>query len=415
MRYTLDTSYSTGRVYSNGDRTVLMTNNIYPVRGIKPLEKNKKLYWEVKCEKVTNGYVVIGVGNVNASMNSYDETLNRRVYYGSSGQAWTNTGKVYGAIYGEGDTVGIAVDLTVGTVTFYKNGASQGIAFNDLTSMGDIYPYASANQPNTPATATFNFAKKDLKYSIPQGYKALDFGGVLLQSNNKIYSLESIDKWYETKMTSNNSPVPLVASASSSYSTDYLPWRAFDGSLVDLPNGGNNCWLTSNRVLTGYIQLDFGKNTNISGFSLTPRQNSDVAVGINCMPKNFTFLGSDDGINYSVINEYKNESWTHHTQERTFTFKKPVSYRYYKLDVKEINGGTLYVAIGEIKFLKPMIINELPIASMKNFVNYGQTSLLNLSLPITTKNYTLQDIVSKNGQGLWTAKLDRKPLSISFK
>lgn len=46
---------------------------------------------------------------------------------------------------------------------------------------------------------------------------------ILFGFDNKAYAIVGEDGAYGTKMTSNNSPAPLVASASSNWSTDYLP------------------------------------------------------------------------------------------------------------------------------------------------------------------------------------------------
>ncbi|MFA1740360.1 discoidin domain-containing protein [Lysinibacillus fusiformis] len=237
-------------------------------------------------------------------------------------------------------------------------------------------------------------------------------GYILLQANNKKYSIESIDAWHETKMTSSNEPAPLAVSASSQYSADYPAWRAFDGSIANV-GSLNNCWITANGVKVGHIQLDFGRTTTIRGFSLTPRQNSTAASGINCMPKKFNFLGSNDGINYFLISEYKNEIWSAYTEERKFVLSKPVKYRFYKFEILENNGGT-YVSIGEIKFLKGVVMSELPTGSLQNFINYGKGLLSNLDQSINIKTYVTQDEVSKNDKGLRTSILDRKPLYIEM-
>ncbi|MGN4125840.1 discoidin domain-containing protein [Lysinibacillus sphaericus] len=163
-------------------------------------------------------------------------------------------------------------------------------------------------------------------------------------------NFEPIYTWYNTNMTSNNSPSPLVASASSVYSGDYYPFRAFDDSLVGASNGADNTWITTNGVRTGWIQLDFGTPTKVNLFRLTPRQNGVTNVGIDSMPKNFNLLGSNNGVDYDIIKNYVNESWVHHTQNRQFVLDKVVDYRYYKIDVLENNGGSLYMAIGEISF-----------------------------------------------------------------
>lgn len=162
-------------------------------------------------------------------------------------------------------------------------------------------------------------------------------------------SSEPIFTWYNTNMTSDTAPSPLVASASSSYSADYLPFRAFDGSIELLPNGANSTWLTANNVTTGWIQIDFGTNKKVNIFKIYPRQNELANAGISATPKRFTLMGSNDGSNFNKIKEFENIVWNN-LREKQFVLDSEVNYRFYKIDVMENNGSMLYVAIGELLF-----------------------------------------------------------------
>ena len=51
-------------------------------------------------------------------------------YYGSGNKFNGRTS--YGDSYTTGDTIGIALDLDARTLTFYKNGVSQGVAYSSL-------------------------------------------------------------------------------------------------------------------------------------------------------------------------------------------------------------------------------------------------------------------------------------------
>ena len=52
----------------------------------------------------------------------------------------------YGATFTYGDIIGVAIDLDSGTktLTFYKNGVSQGVAFNPDVSLGAWFPAVSS-------------------------------------------------------------------------------------------------------------------------------------------------------------------------------------------------------------------------------------------------------------------------------
>jgi hypothetical protein len=94
-------------------------------------------------------------------------------YRGSDGQKWTNTsGSSYGASYANGDVVGVAFDADNGTLTFYKNGSSQGTAFTSLTS-GPYFPAIGDQSSSQTFSAASNFGQRPFAYTAPSGFKAL--------------------------------------------------------------------------------------------------------------------------------------------------------------------------------------------------------------------------------------------------
>jgi hypothetical protein len=77
-----------------------------------------------------------GIGNPSTTLSSYPgaNSSSRGYYY--NGNKYPGASP-YGASYTNGDIIGVFIDKDAGTVEFYKNGVSQGIAFSDLGSMGD--------------------------------------------------------------------------------------------------------------------------------------------------------------------------------------------------------------------------------------------------------------------------------------
>lgn len=92
--------------------------------------------------------------------------------YRNNGTKITN-GSVtsYGASFTNGDVIGIALDLTGGTITFYKNGSSQGTAFTSVSgtlclAFGDL-----ASSASTSCIA--NFGQRAFAYTAPSGFSPL--------------------------------------------------------------------------------------------------------------------------------------------------------------------------------------------------------------------------------------------------
>lgn len=93
--------------------------------------------------------------------------------YANSGNKYTNSvSSSYGASYTTGDVIGVAFDASAGTLTFYKNGSSQGTAF---TGISGAYCFAigyfGGSSGGTPAYA--NFGQRPFAYTPPTGYNAL--------------------------------------------------------------------------------------------------------------------------------------------------------------------------------------------------------------------------------------------------
>ena len=149
-----------------------------------------KWYWEGKQTVGTLGMVGIRPEGMNVYQNSLFNltgTYQGYYYYGDSGnQRPANSS--YGATFGVGDIIGFALDLdsATQTITFYKNGASQGainIATSGLTwgfsftsgGGSDTFQMNFGNPPysissgNSDGNGYGNF-----EYAVPSGYYALN-------------------------------------------------------------------------------------------------------------------------------------------------------------------------------------------------------------------------------------------------
>ena len=108
------------------------------------------------------------------------------VYYRVSGQKIINgTVSSYGSTFANNDIIGIALDVTNGTVTYYLNGTSQG----SITLPTGSYTWAfGAGDGNAAASGTnWNFGSPpyssnsytdgagygNFSYAVPSGYYAL--------------------------------------------------------------------------------------------------------------------------------------------------------------------------------------------------------------------------------------------------
>jgi hypothetical protein len=80
-----------------------------------------------------------------------------------------NVNSAYGASWTTNDVVGIAFDADAGTLTFYKNGVSQGTAFTGLTAGSYVFGVTAYGG----GTGNINFGQRPFDYTAPSGFKAL--------------------------------------------------------------------------------------------------------------------------------------------------------------------------------------------------------------------------------------------------
>jgi hypothetical protein len=158
---------------SNGNLDLATTNNSGNARATIGVASGK-WYWECTLNTGTNTFLT-GIVTASYPVGIYVGSGADSWGYYSTGQKYTNnSGTSYGASYTNGDVIGVAFDADAGTLTFYKNGVSQGTAFTGLTS-GPYFPASSdAGNGSNSTTSTFNFGQRPFAYAAPSGFKALN-------------------------------------------------------------------------------------------------------------------------------------------------------------------------------------------------------------------------------------------------
>jgi hypothetical protein len=156
---------NTSLTISNGNLDAVGTGSNQATYGTIGVSSGK-WYWEV----LANGGMDIGIANASGiTLTTYVGSTASSYAYDANGNKYNNgSGSAYGASFTTNDVIGVAFDADNGTLTFYKNGTSQGQAFSSLTS-GPYFPAFST------ATASYsaNFGQRAFAYTAPSGYKAL--------------------------------------------------------------------------------------------------------------------------------------------------------------------------------------------------------------------------------------------------
>ena len=269
LNVTSSTSLSNGNLQNNG------SNAAWNSSSSTIAMSSGKWYWEVTCGTLSANSLLIGIESVitdwiGQSGNGVGATSTGYSYLASNGQKYTGgTGVAYGATFTTGDVIGVAFDADVGTLTFYKNGTSQGTAFTGIT--GTYCAAFSILQTST--NSNINFGQRPFTYTAPSGFVALNTFNLptptILQGNKYMDA---------TLYTGNGSTQTITNAASFKPDLVWLKSRsdAYDNVLIDsvrgtFTSGGNPYYgrLFSNTTAAqNVVSLDTVTALNSNGFSV---------------------------------------------------------------------------------------------------------------------------------------------------
>jgi hypothetical protein len=154
------------RVYSSSGWTVNRASMAYPTTG--------QYYFEWTYTDNTPA-AMTGIATSQAASTSAG--LGTDAYgwgYHYSGNKYNNNvATAYGASYTTGDVIGVLFDAGAGTLTFYKNNVSQGVAFTGLTT-ATYFPVSAVAGATAAQAPTINFGQQPFQYSPPSGFVGLN-------------------------------------------------------------------------------------------------------------------------------------------------------------------------------------------------------------------------------------------------
>ena len=157
---------STQTTISNGNLTATHTPTAYGTYAWSSFGVSSgKYYVEINVTSLFGG-ASIGIDTGATVYGNY----NYCAYYQSSGGKYIfGSSSSYGSSWTTGDVIGIALDMTGGTLTFYKNNVSQGVAVTGLTGT-----YLIQVVSDTGSVYNWNFGQRVFTYTPPTGYVALN-------------------------------------------------------------------------------------------------------------------------------------------------------------------------------------------------------------------------------------------------
>ena len=156
---------------SEGNCKAIITNYQSSSSGTQYVSSGKR-YFEVlaAAQSSTGNQFFIGVSKDNSDPTT-DPFSDTGVYgyYGGTGNKRNNSNVAYGAVYTTGDLISVALDLDAGTLTFYKNGVSQGEAFSGLSGSFSLFIGSGSSGATITEIANFGADSSFAGNKTPQG------------------------------------------------------------------------------------------------------------------------------------------------------------------------------------------------------------------------------------------------------
>lgn len=151
-----------------------------------------KWFWEATITG-TGSRENLGIATVDASITANTGFDAGHFTYIATGEKYNDSNSFnYGATFGSGDVIGVALDLDNGTLKFYKNGNDQGVAFEGLE--GTFSPLIGSASTAQTVSYRMNFGQRTLygtdgSGTLPAGFSLLSENNIPVDEQN----LESPD------------------------------------------------------------------------------------------------------------------------------------------------------------------------------------------------------------------------------
>lgn len=184
-----------------------------------------------------------------------------------------------------------------------------------------------------------------------------------------------------TADTTTSNGTTYVASASAFYNSSYPAYAAFNNTLS---SGVVTEWLTPNGTTTGWLKMDLGNQKAVNKYSIVGTTGYGSGY-VTSAPKNWTFEGSNDNSNWTVLDTQINQVYSSIGEKRTFTFINTMSYRFYRINVSANNGNLYYLSIGEVE-----LFERIPSTNTASVDIYTSTSNDNV-------NFSTYQLINADG------------------
>jgi hypothetical protein len=214
---------------------------------------------------------------INAMVTYVGSTSDSWGYYYNGSKYSGGSPTAYGATFTTGDTIGASFDAGTGTLTFYKNGTSQGTAYTSLTS-GPYYFATNGRSSTSGNDVTMNFGQQAWRYAPPAGFKAL---------------------------CTTNLPTPTIKKSSTAM--DVVAYTGTGANqTISVPGFTPDLvWIKSRGAATNHRLYDTTRGTN---YLVSNSVDAEVGSGTFAFSGNGFIIGTDSDINSNGV-QYISWAW----------------------------------------------------------------------------------------------------------
>jgi hypothetical protein len=267
-----------------GPAFTLSQGNLYALSAVSPYSygsvlstigmPSNKWYWEITIG-ATQSAVGIALDSIDPT--TYFSIGTAGWAYNFDGSKRTNgTDSSYGASYTTNDVIGVAFDADSGSLTFYKNNTSQGVAFSGLAANTYFAAICDMTGGGTGG-GYFNFGQRPFAYTPPAGYLKLNTFN--LPDSSIVDGSKNFNTVTYTGQTASSNFIDNGDGTWSQTGLDFGP----DLTWIKVRNSASyeQMWFDSVRGATKYVRSNSTAVEGTVADSLTSFDSNGFSLGAN--------------------------------------------------------------------------------------------------------------------------------------
>lgn len=205
---------------------------------------------------------------------------------------------------------------------------------------------------------------------------SLNVEGLAFNKASIVYSLLTLSDLVTLNMTEDTYD-GYTASSTPVALTGQEAYKAFDGSVGSMTTGGS--YWSASFVTNAQLQLQLPEATAINKYAI----DYGYTTSYTNAPKNWTFEGSNNGIDWTVLDTKTGITWTS-ALVKEYPINNTSPFLYYRLNITLINGGST------------VIVSELKLYSVVDFGTYVQIIDINNRVISLKEEYNFLPSLTKS-------------------